>query len=298
MDELTLALRHHSQAFRPADDAFQRVVQRGTRRQRTRRIGSAVVALALFAIVDFGILRGLAPSHTTLTPGGPSEVPSHGTSNLVVPGSNGYAPYIGVRPNGRGPNLALDPADRAQGHRTTHPGSGPNAGGSSSATTDEDSSPRPMITQSLQMPHGTKSGVNGFNQGVRPQQTKVDDAQGKNTRPCSARKTPVARARCRANRSHSGHATGGAEFGPQLHDTDLGMPTVQPTPPAETGTDPAAASDDAVDATTDGSTPTDAATSGDEAGATDSSAPADGATTTDTTSSTPDAAAASDAAPL
>jgi hypothetical protein len=302
MDELTLALRQHSQAFRPADDAFQRVVRRGTRRQRTRRIGSAVVALALFAIVDFGILRGLAPSHTTLTPGGPSDVPSHGTSSdLVVPGSNGHAPYIRVRPTGRGPNLALDPADRKQDHRTTHAGSGPSVGGSSSATTDEDSTPRPMITQSLQMPHGTKGGVNSLDQGARPHLNKVDDAPGKDahTRSCSARKTPAARARCRAAQGHSGSTSGGAEFGPRLHVTDPGMPTVQPAPPAESGTDPTASSDSAVDGTTDaGSTPADAATSGDETGATDSGAAVDGSSTTDTTPITPDDAAASDAAIL
>lgn len=299
MDELTVALRQHSQTFRPTEDAFQRVVQRGTRRQRTRRIGSAVVALGLFAVVDFGILRGLTPTHTTLTPGGPSNVPTHGTpSDVVVPGSNGYAPYIGVRPSGRGPHIEHDAADRPSSRRSTHPvGMAPTTGGASTATTDEDSTPRPLITQSLQVPHGTKGFVNSLNgdQG-HPQLNKVDEKDGKGThlRPCSTRKTPAARARCRARR-HRGDPPGGVEIGPRLHVTDPGMPTVLPDPPADPATEPATPPVEDTSAES-GTAPADAGSTADVAAPADATAAADAAP--DATSSAPDVPATSDAAAL
>jgi hypothetical protein len=74
MDDLTLALRQEAAGFRPADDALARVMRRGSRRVYGRRIGSAAVALGLFALVDLGLLRGLVHRGPAELPAGPPPV--------------------------------------------------------------------------------------------------------------------------------------------------------------------------------------------------------------------------------
>jgi hypothetical protein len=230
MDELTLALRQHSQAFRPTEDAFQRVVRRGTRRQRVRRIGSAAVALVLFALVDLGLLRGLSPTHSTVTPGGPATDPSGRTTQThrTVPGSGGRPTSVTDHPNGSGSRVIWEVGDQpGSPHRSLHPGQVAGQGGAPGATiTDEDTTPRPTFTQSPVEPTKTKGAANPMN-GERAAPVQKDKHQR-----CATLKTKHARSRCWAQRHHqrppSVQVIGG-----------LDLPSIVPAVPGPPATDPA-----------------------------------------------------------
>jgi hypothetical protein len=244
MDELTLALRQHSQAFRPSDDAFERVVTRGTRRLRTRRIGSAAVALAVFAIVDFGLLRGLSPTHSTLEPGGGETVAPHHTtqSEPTTPGLTRPGFSQTERPTGRGNNVTVEIGDRPE---RTGASSRQNAtGGTGRPQADVIGEPTaaPPAPTAKDMPPGSKAPIG---------QAQDEDAQREKAggyRKCSALQTKEARERCWARRHrHRDHRD------PTVQVIDEEMPTVQMPSPGETtsaGTEPApeepAALDDGI----------------------------------------------------
>jgi hypothetical protein len=229
MDELTLALRQHSQAFRPAEDAFERVVKRGNRRQRTRRIASAGVALGLFALVDLGLLRGLSPTHSTVTPGGPATDPSPRVtrSHETVPGSGGHPTSITDRPSGSGSRVVREVGDQPVAPTgSLHPGQVAGTGAPGANVTDEDT-PRPTFTQSPLEPTKTKGAANPAN-GERAAPVQKD-----NHRRCATLKTKHQRARCWAKRHNH-------ERPPSVQIIDPTMPTVFPADPGPSVSDPSA----------------------------------------------------------
>jgi hypothetical protein len=95
MDELTLALRREGARFQPSDSALQRVVRRGARRQRRRRLGSAAVGLGVLAVVDLGLLRGLAPRGHVDIPAGPSQIAPGNGSDTGGRQGGGRHPSVG-----------------------------------------------------------------------------------------------------------------------------------------------------------------------------------------------------------
>jgi hypothetical protein len=231
MDELTLALRQHSQAFRPTEDALQRVVKRGTRRQRVRRIGSAAVALVLFALVDLGLLRGLSPAHSTVTPGGPATDPSQRTTQVhrTVPGSGGSPTSVTDRLTGSGSRVMREVGDQpVSPHRSVHPGQAADQDGTSgAAVTDENTTPRPTFTQTPVAPTKTKGGAN-------PQDgARAAPIEKSRHRSCASLKTKHARSRCwvrrhQHNRPPSVQVIGGPD-----------TPSIVPAVPGPPATDPA-----------------------------------------------------------
>jgi len=85
--ELSRLLRRQGIDFEPTQVAWERVVDGAARRRRNRRLGSALVAIVLFAVSDaalLGVLRsspgGQAPARGYLNPTG---------SSVVVPGGGG-----------------------------------------------------------------------------------------------------------------------------------------------------------------------------------------------------------------
>jgi hypothetical protein len=237
MDELTLALRQHSQAFRPTEDALQRVVRRGTRRQRVRRIGSAAVALVLFALVDLGLLRGLSPTHSTVTPGGPATDPSGRTTQThqTVPGSGGRSTSVTDRPVGSGSRVIREIGDQpGSSHPSLHPGQVGQGGAPGATITDEDTTPRPTFTQSPLEPTKTKGAANPM-EGERAAPVQKDKHRG-----CATLKTKHARARCWARhhqRPPSVQVVGGPDT-PSIVPADPGPPATDPTVTDPTVTDP------------------------------------------------------------
>jgi hypothetical protein len=218
MDDLTLALRQHSQAFHPADGAFQRVVQRGNRRQRARRMGSAAVALALFAIVDFGLLRGLSPTHSSPTPADRTMVPApHPVPSTTVPGR---PTFVDVRPTGRTPHVAHDISDISEANRSGAAGSiGARAG-----VTGEDTTPRPTITQDPLLTGGTQAG------DARTGAQAGGQTNGDGNSKCAVLPTKSARARClNPSRFHRS---------PKIQIVGPLDPTIVVTSPEEPGTEP------------------------------------------------------------
>jgi hypothetical protein len=79
MRETHHALLRASDGFVPAHDRWERLLQMAARRQRNRRIGSALLAIAIFAATDLGLLRAFRPASLHPTRGG----------QVVVPGGSG-----------------------------------------------------------------------------------------------------------------------------------------------------------------------------------------------------------------
>ena len=77
-DRLRDALERRARSFRPSDDPLEHVLDRARRRQRTRRLGTAFVALVLFAGAATGAWFAFRSS--------PSPLPS---DERVLPASLG-----------------------------------------------------------------------------------------------------------------------------------------------------------------------------------------------------------------
>jgi len=138
MDDLTLALRREGARFQPAEGAFADVIRRGTRRQRSRRLASAAVALGLFALVDLGLLRGLVSHRGQDVPAGreqsgPIAQPQENTHDLwkyLPSGAGTGSGSISVRfgpggevlvVNGGPPPEGKKPPDTSGGHSSQAP---------------------------------------------------------------------------------------------------------------------------------------------------------------------------------
>jgi hypothetical protein len=68
MSDVLRALEQRSLAFRPTPEAWDRVLERAARRKRNRRLGSAILALCLFAGGDAALLTILRSTPRNVTP--------------------------------------------------------------------------------------------------------------------------------------------------------------------------------------------------------------------------------------
>jgi hypothetical protein len=68
MSDILRAIEQRSLAFRPTPEAWDRVLERAARRKRNRRIGSAILALSLFAGGDAALLTILRSTPRNVTP--------------------------------------------------------------------------------------------------------------------------------------------------------------------------------------------------------------------------------------
>jgi photosystem II stability/assembly factor-like uncharacterized protein len=89
MSDLREALDQRAARFRPTPDPWERMLRRARRRQRNRRIGAAVVALAVFAGTSFGIWRALqidrSAPEPAIQPSKPTPTVVHSSSPPVAP---------------------------------------------------------------------------------------------------------------------------------------------------------------------------------------------------------------------
>jgi hypothetical protein len=92
--DLSRLLRRQGLDFEPTPVAWERVVDRAARRRRNRRLGSALVAIVLFAVSNAALLGVLRSSHARQAPAGGYLNPTTGSS-VVVPGGGSAASIPG-----------------------------------------------------------------------------------------------------------------------------------------------------------------------------------------------------------
>ena len=104
MGEVNPAFVRAANGFTPTEHRWEGLVRLAGRRQRNRRIGSALLAMAVFAATDVVLLRAFQPA-------GAHPVP--GTGVVVVPGSTSVGQGVGIAPSlvvATGPNHHHPPA--------------------------------------------------------------------------------------------------------------------------------------------------------------------------------------------
>ncbi|SRR5712692_5547843 len=149
MSDVLRVIEQRSMAFRPTQEAWDRVLERAARRRRNRRLGSAILALSLFAGGDAALLTILRSTPTNVTPadrhavtpsidGSSSHSGSVNPANGVGKGGSGSMLGRGVARFNRvdAANPARNPAGISESgtNGTTGPRSGPGRGQSARAS--------------------------------------------------------------------------------------------------------------------------------------------------------------------